>query len=60
MPRRRVRSPVEQLQPFERGRTVTLQERGWTYRQIAVHVGHSVLMVCRCFEAVVFGTFSHP
>ena len=32
-------TPVEQLQLFERGRIVSLQEAGWTYRHIAKHVG---------------------
>ena len=39
MPLRRVRTPVEQLQPFERGRTVVLRIAGWTYRRIAEHLG---------------------
>ena len=40
MPRRRVhrRTPAEQLQPFERGRTVGLWEVGCTYRRIAAHI----------------------
>lgn len=50
MPRRRVRAPVEQLQPFERGHIVGLREAGWTYRRIAAHVGHNVSVVCRCFQ----------
>ena len=50
MPRRRGRTPVEQLQPFERGRIVGLREAGWTYRRIAVHLGHNVSMVCCCFH----------
>ena len=50
MPRRRVRTPVEQLQPLERGCIVGLREDGWTYRQIAAHVEHNVLVVCRCFQ----------
>ena len=50
MPRRRVRTPVEQLQPFERGRIVGLREAGWTYRRIVVHVGHYLSVMCRCFE----------
>ena len=43
MPLRRVRTPVEQLQPFER-------ETGWTYQRIAAHVGHNVSMACRFFQ----------
>ena len=50
MPLRRVRTPVEQLQPFERGHIVGLREDGWTYRRIAAHVGHNVSMVCSCFQ----------
>ena len=45
-----VRTPVEQLQPFERGCIVDLREAGWTYRRIATHVGHSVSVVYRCFQ----------
>ena len=41
MSRRRVRTPMEQFQPFER--IVGLLEAGWIYRRIAVHVG-------RCFQ----------
>ena len=43
-------TPAEQLQPFERGRIKGLPKAGWTYRQIATHVGHSVSVVCRCFQ----------
>ena len=50
MPHRRVRTPVEQLQPFERGHIVGLWEAGWTYRQITAHVGRNVSVVCRCFQ----------
>ena len=50
MHRRRVFTPVEQLQPFERGRIVDLWEAGWTYRRITAHVGHNVSVVCRCLE----------
>ena len=50
MPRRHVCTPVEQLQPFEWGHIVDLREAGWTYRQIAAHVGHSVSVVCCCFQ----------
>ena len=50
MPHRRVRTPVEQLQPFERGRIVVLREAGCTYRRIAAHEGHNVSVVCRCFQ----------
>ena len=49
MPHRRVRTPVEQLQPFELGRIVDLREAGWTYRRIVAHVGHNIV-VCRCFQ----------
>ena len=47
---RQVRTPVEQLQPFERGRIVGLREAGWPYRRIAALVGHKVSVVCRCFQ----------
>ena len=50
MPRRRVLTPVEQLQSFELGRIVGLQEAGWTYGRIAAHVGHNVSMVFRNFQ----------
>ena len=30
-------TPVEELQPFERGRIVGLREAGWTNRQLAAH-----------------------
>ena len=50
MPRRRVRTPVEQFQPFERGRIAGLREAWWTYRRIAAHVGYNVSMLCRCFQ----------
>ena len=43
-------TPVEQLQPFERGRIVGMREVGWTYRRIAAHVGHNVSVACRCFQ----------
>ena len=45
-----LRTPVEQLQTFERGRIVGLREAGWTYRRIAAHVGRNVSTVCCCFE----------
>ena len=45
MPHRQVRTPVEQLQPFEWGRIVGLWEAGWTYRRIAAHVGHNVFAI---------------
>ena len=59
MPRRRVglRSPVEQLQPFERGHIVGLREAGRTYR-ITANVGHNVSVVCRCFQQW-FVKYSH-
>ena len=50
MPRRRLRTPVEELQLFEWGRIISLREAGWTYRRIAAHVGHNVSVVCRCFQ----------
>ena len=50
MPLRRVRTPVEQLQPFKWGRIVGLREAEWAYRRIAAHVGHSASVVCRCFH----------
>ena len=52
MPRRRVHNtPAEQLQ-FEEDCIVGLWEAGWTYQQIAAHVGHNVglTVVCRCFQ----------
>ena len=50
MPRRQERIPIEQLQPFERGRILCLRETGWTYQRIAAHVGHNVSVICRCFQ----------
>ena len=50
MPHRRVRTPVEQLQPFERGRIVDLRKAGWTYRRIAAYVVHTGSVVYRCFQ----------
>ena len=50
MPRRRVHTPLEQLQPFELGHIVGLREAGWPYRRIAACVGHNVSVVCRCFQ----------
>ena len=50
MPCRRVRTPVEQLHPFERDCIVGLREAGWTYQWIVAHVGHNVSVVCRCFQ----------
>ena len=50
MLRRRVRTSVDHLQPFERGRIVGLLEAGWTYRRIAKHVAHNVSVICRCFQ----------
>ena len=47
---RRVRTHVEQLQPFARNRTAGLREAGVTYRRIAAHVGHNVSVVCRCYQ----------
>ena len=49
MPRVRVRTHVEQLQSFERGRTEVLRVAGWIYRQIATYVGYNVPVVCRYF-----------
>ena len=51
MLRRRVCTPVDELQPFERGRIVGLREAGWTYRRIAAHIGRNVSMVCRSFNS---------
>ena len=48
MVRQRVHTTVEQLQPCEWGRIIGQREVGWTYQQIAVHVGHNV--GCRCFQ----------
>ena len=48
MPCRRVRTYVEELQSFERGRIVVLREAGWIYQQIAAQVHQSV--VSRCFQ----------
>ena len=47
MPRRRVRTHVEQFQSFERGRIVGLRETGWTYGRIIAHDGHNVSVMCR-------------
>ena len=60
MLRRRIRTPVEQLQPFERGRIVRLREAGWTYRRIAAHVGYNVTGGVSLLSAVVCGTFLQP
>ena len=49
MPRRQVRTPIEQLQPFERGRIVGLRKQD-RYRRITAHVGLSVSVMCRCFQ----------
>ena len=50
MPRWRVCTPVEQLQPFESGDNVDLREAGWTYQLTAADTGHSVLVVRCCFQ----------
>ena len=50
MPRRRILTPVEQLQPFGRSCTEGLWEAKWTYRRISANVGHNVSVVCRCFQ----------
>ena len=47
---RRLRNPVEQLQPVDRGSILCLRKAGWTYRRTAAHVGHNVSVVCRCFQ----------
>ena len=47
---RRVRTPVEQIQPFERSRNVGLRESGWTYRRITLYDGHNVSVVCHYFQ----------
>ena len=62
MPRRRVHTPVEQLQPFERGRTVALREARWTYRRIAAHVVHNVNYIggVSLLSAVVYEIFPDP
>ena len=48
--RLRVRTRVEQLQPFVWGGIVRLLEAGWTYRRIAAYVGDIVSMVYHCFQ----------
>ena len=50
MPLRRVHTPVEQLQPFERCRIVGQPQVGWTNRRTATHVGYNVSVVCRCYQ----------
>ena len=45
MPRRRVRTPVEQLQPHEPGRIVGMWEARRTYCRIAAHIGNNSLVV---------------
>ena len=51
MPLRRVCTPVDQLQPFERARIVGLLGARWTYRPIAAHVGNSVSVVVAAFSS---------
>ena len=48
MPFWQVHTPVQQLQPFERGRIVGLWETGWTYRLIAADVRHNVSLLQQC------------
>ena len=55
MPCRRVRTPVEHLQLFERVRMVGLREAGWIYRRIAAHVGYNGVAFSSVCE-----TFPHP
>ena len=43
-------APVVTIWPFEWGHIVDLHEAGWTYWQIAAHVGHNLSLVCRCFQ----------
>ena len=57
---RRIPTPVQQRQPFERGRIVCLGEAGSTYRRVAAHVGHNVSGVVSLLSTVVCGTFPHP
>ena len=45
MPRRRERTPFEQLHPFEQGGIAAPRKAGWTYRRITAHVGHNVSIV---------------
>ena len=47
MPLRRVRTPVEQFEPFERDCIVGLWEAQWNYQRIAAYVGHNVSVLCR-------------
>ena len=49
VPRQRKRTPVELLRPFE-GRAFRVAGAEWTYRRIAAHVGHNVLVMCCCFQ----------
>ena len=50
MPSQRVRSPVEHLQSFDRSCIRDLREAGWTYPQVAAHIGHNVSVVCSFFQ----------
>ena len=43
-------TPAEHLQPFERNRILGPREGGWSYQEIAAHVGHNVSVVYRSFQ----------
>ena len=58
MLRRRVRTSVEQFQPFERGLIVGLREAKWTNRRMVAHVWQNVSVVCRCFQQL-YGKHSY-
>ena len=59
MPRRRVRTPVQQLQPFERYRIEGLREAGWKYRRIDVQYMF-VIMYRRFVAAFSCGLWNIP
>ena len=50
MPRRRVRTPFEQLQPFERGPIIGMRKARWSYQRNAAHDAHNVSVMFRCFQ----------
>ena len=50
MPHRQVRTPVEQLQPFEWGRILDLHETCWMCWRIALHSMSNVGVMCQCVQ----------
>ena len=50
-PPKQLRTPSEQLWPFELGWIVGLREAGWAYRLIAAHFGHNLSVVCGTFPS---------